>query len=228
MVQNNHTVNGKTVLAATDAQTLTTGFEVAYTEVENTRDYSGNRSVTQNAVYLQDQYAIIDDVTLTLSGRYTHHNQFGSNFSPRAYVVYDTTEHLTLKGGYGEGFKAPTIFNSSDDFSLISCGGSCYLIGNPDLKPQTSKTYEFSAMYHQDAWFVQFTGFFNKIKDMIDRDLDNSVGTAADGKDLIHYVNVDRVETKGVEFEGEFDVIEDIYLTTTATYTRAIDQSDHH
>ena len=226
MIQSNHTLNGQSVFKLAQTNTLTSGFEVAYTKIDNQRDYTDDRSVTQNALYLQDEFPIAEKLKLTLSGRYTHHNQFGSNFSPRAYAVYDPTTHITVKGGYGEGFKAPTIFQSSTDFSLISCGGSCYLIGNPDLKPQTSKTYELSTMYHRDTWYVQFTGFFNKIKDMIDRDLDNQVGTADDGNYLIHYVNIDRVETKGIEYEGEFDITEGIYLTTSATYTRAIDQSD--
>ncbi|SHO57192.1 TonB-dependent receptor domain-containing protein [Vibrio quintilis] len=226
MTQSNHTFNGKASLPVLSNQMLTTGFETAYTNIDNDRDYSDDRSVTQNAFYLQDELGITETLKLTLSGRYTHHNQFGSNFSPRAYMVFDATDNLTLKGGYGEGFKAPTIFQSSNDFSLISCGGRCYLIGNPDLDPQTSKTYEMTAFYHQDSWQVQVTGFFNKIEDMIDRDLENHVGSSSDGKYLIHYVNIDEVETKGFEYEGEFDLSEDFYLTTNATYTRAIDQSD--
>ncbi len=227
LVQNNHTVDGKVAFSPAEQHMLTTGVAVSYTSVENERDYTGDRSVTESAVFAQDEYALLDDLTLTLSGRFTHNNQFGSNFSPRVYAVYQATSNLTFKGGYGEGFKAPTIFQSSDDFSLISCGGSCYLIGNPDLKAQTSKSYEFSAMYQQPSWYAQATGFFNQVDDMIDRDLDNRIGNAADGNYLIHYVNVDEVETQGVELELEFDISDDLYVTSNATFTQSENQSNH-
>lgn len=224
MIQNNHIVDGQVILAEFAKQVLTMGGQVSYTSVENQRDYTGDRSVTQSALYLQDEYAITSDLKATLSGRFTHNNQFGNDFSPRAYLVYNGLENFTFKGGYAEGFKAPTIFQSSEDFSLVSCGGNCTLIGNPDLKPQTSKTYELSAAYYASQGSMQATLFFNDIKNLIDRDLDPYFdGTS----DIIQYENVDRVETKGIELEGELDISESWYLTANATYTDAKDKSDN-
>ncbi len=221
--QDNHTVDSRFVVDHFDSQILSLGAQVSYTSVENQRDYSSSRSVTQSAVYLQDEYFVTDDFAATLSGRLTHNNQFGNDFSPRVYFVYNGIDNVNLKGGYGEGFKSPTLFQSSEDFSLVSCGGRCTLVGNPDLKPQTSKTYELSAMYSGIDGYVQATGFFNDVKNLIDRDLTPFFnGTST----IIQYENVDKVETKGVELEGSYEFSTSWSITANATYTDAVNKVD--
>ncbi|WP_194437871.1 TonB-dependent receptor domain-containing protein [Vibrio fluminensis] len=223
--QKNHSLDGNVSFELAEIHYLTTGFDLSYSTLENDRDYVSKPSARQSAVYIQDEITLTDDLALTLSGRFTHHDQFGSDISPRAYLVFNATESLTFKGGYGEGFKAPTMFQSDENFRLISCGGSCYLVGNPDLKPQSSKTYEFSTLYHQPSWFVQGTVFFNQVNDLIDRDTTTSVGTAPDGKPLIQYVNYDSVETRGIELESEFDITDTVFLAANATYIDTEDKT---
>jgi outer membrane receptor for ferrienterochelin and colicins len=224
MKQNNHTVDGRLLVQSFDDQTISMGGQLSYTSIENERDYTGERSVTQNAMYLQDEYYINIDLIATVSGRVTFNNQFGSNFSPRAYLVYNGIDNFTFKGGYGEGFKAPTIFQSSPDFSLVSCGGGCTLVGNPDLEAQTSKTYELSAMYYASKGYVQTTLFFNDVKNLIDRDLDPFFSGASN---IIQYENIDKVETKGIEIEAEVYLTDSFSLTSNATYTDAVDKQDN-
>lgn len=216
--QDNHTVDARFVVDQFESQILSLGTQVSYTSVENERDYSSSRSVTQSAAYVQDEYFVLDDLTATVSGRLTHNNQFGNDFSPRVYFVYNGIDNVTFKGGYGEGFKSPTLFQSSEDFSIVSCGGRCTLVGNPELKPQTSKTYEFSAMYSGFDGYVQATAFYNDVKNLIDRDLTPSA--------IIQYENVDKVETKGIELEGIYELSISWSFTANATYTDAVNKAD--
>ncbi|WP_276607196.1 TonB-dependent receptor domain-containing protein [Vibrio chagasii] len=221
--QDNHTVDARFVVDQFESQILSLGAQVSYTSVENERDYSSSRSVTQSAAYVQDEYFVLDDLTATVSGRLTHNNQFGNDFSPRVYFVYNGIDNVTFKGGYGEGFKSPTLFQSSEDFSIVSCGGRCTLVGNPELKPQTSKTYEFSAMYSGFDGYVQATAFYNDVKNLIDRDLTPFFnGTSA----IIQYENVDKVETKGIELEGSYELSVSWSFTANATYTDAVNKVD--
>ncbi|MDW6002584.1 TonB-dependent receptor plug domain-containing protein [Vibrio mangrovi] len=212
--QNNHTIDGQLAITTLDKQIITTGFDIAYTSINIDRNYNGSRSATQDSLYLQDQIELTEALAATLSGRFTNHNQFGSDFTPRAYLVYGVTDRFTLKGGYAEGFKTPTIYQSSEDFSMASCGGSCELTGNSNIQPQESKSYEFSGSYQADRWFIQATAFFNQIDEMIYVDR----STRATG--FISYKNRDGdVESKGLELEGEFDLTDSLYLTANATYT---------
>ncbi len=226
MTQINHNLDGKTVLTFGDQHLLTSGIDLYSTDIDNSRNYTDTRRAQQAAIFAQDEYQLRENLALTLSGRYTRHDTFGSNVSPRAYLVWGASDNFTLKGGYGEGFKAPTIFQSSSDFALISCGGSCYLIGNEHLKPQTSKSYELSANYRAASWHVQSTLFLNNVKNLIDRDTTTTAGYAADGKRQIQYVNVDKVQTQGLELESTFYLSNTLELSTNATYTEAKNRED--
>ena len=218
--QQNHSLDGKLTLTTFDSQVITTGINATTTSIDIDQNYDGTQTTGQQAIFLQDQINLTETLAATLSGRFTHHDDFGSDFTPRAYLVYNPTNRFTVKGGYAEGFKTPTIYQSSEDFSLVSCGGSCYLTGNPDLKAETSKTYELASSYNGDHWFVQATVFYNEISNMIDRD----TSTRASG--WITYQNIDEAESKGVELEGQLDILDNIDLTANATYTNAKDKSD--
>ena len=218
--QQNHSLDSKLSFTNFENQVITTGLDITHTSIDIDQNYDGEQTTGQQAVFVQDQISLTDTLSATLSGRITHHDDFGSDFTPRAYLVYTPTDQVTVKGGYAEGFKTPTIYQSSRDFALVSCGGTCYLTGNPDLEPETSKTYEMAASYSGDRWFVQATTFFNEIKDMIDRD------TSTRSSGWITYQNIDEAESKGVELEGEWDMTDSLSLNANATYTNAKDKSD--
>ncbi|UYI50019.1 TonB-dependent receptor [Vibrio natriegens] len=218
--QQNHSLDGKLTLTNFERQVITTGINATTTSIDIDKNYDGKQTTGQQAIFIQDQISLTETFAATLSGRFTHHDDFGSDFTPRAYLVYNPTDRFTVKGGYAEGFKTPTIYQTSEDFSLVSCGGSCYLTGNPDLKAETSKTYELASSYNADHWFVQATVFYNEISNMIDRD----TSTRASG--WITYQNIDEAESKGVELEGQLDILDNIDLTANATYTNAKDKSD--
>nr|WP_269816495.1 TonB-dependent receptor [Caulobacter hibisci] len=56
--------------------------------------------------------------------------------SPRHYTVFHATERLTLKGGVGRGFKAPSLTQLSPDYDVAAAGGRSTVFGNPNLKPE--------------------------------------------------------------------------------------------
>ncbi len=42
----------------------------------------------------------------------------------------------------GHGAKAPSLLQLSPDWATNSCRGGCRIIGSPDLKPETSESWE--------------------------------------------------------------------------------------
>ncbi len=60
---------------------------------------------TSWALFAEDEWMLRDDLALTLGGRYEHHDAFGGHFSPRGYLVWNTTPEWTLKGGVSRGYK---------------------------------------------------------------------------------------------------------------------------
>ena len=104
---------------------LTFGGDVRKAELDNPRDLlgSGKDNIRQEALFVQDEWTMAEDWTLTFGARMDHHEKFGTEFSPRAYLVNSVTDNLTVKGGVGQAFKAPTMLQLNDgNYSAPSKG----------------------------------------------------------------------------------------------------------
>ncbi|MEG2049248.1 MAG: TonB-dependent receptor, partial [Comamonas sp.] len=123
---------------------------------------------TMWSLFAEDEWRLAQGLTATLGGRYDHHDAFGGQFSPRAYMVWDATTNWTFKGGVSQGFRAPRLNQLIDGVSGVSGQGTTINIGNPNLKPETSTNVELSALFDNKAgWTSSATFFHNDVKDKI-------------------------------------------------------------
>jgi len=99
----------------------------------------------QYAAFLEENWRVLDDLSLVLSGRYDYSENFGGRFSPKVYANYAITDNLTIKGGLTSGYKVPSLRSAATDFGSTSMGG--VIIGNPDLKPEKTLNYEAGIVY---------------------------------------------------------------------------------
>src|SRR5699024_12403669 len=51
----------------------------------------------QTALFIEDNWDIVDSLTLTLGGRYDHHNIYSSQCSPRGYLTWRTKDFWTVR-----------------------------------------------------------------------------------------------------------------------------------
>lgn len=207
------------------SHTLTFGGEWSYSELENPESLTvtGKADVHEQALFVQDQWSINDAYTLTYGTRLDFHEEFGSHWSPRAYLVNTVNDKLTLKGGVGSAFNAPSLLNLSEENIINSCKGSCQIQGNPDLDPETSVSYEVSALYNEDTWGFELGLFRNDIKNLIERDLPPE-DEREDG-DVYTYKNIDEAMTQGVEFAGHIDLTDRVTLNGAYTFLDTEDKS---
>src|SRR5699024_4914570 len=63
----------------------------------------------QWALFAEDEWMIKDDLIATFGLRYDKNEDFGSHFSPRAYLVWNIDDHWQVKGGVSRAFKAPDL-----------------------------------------------------------------------------------------------------------------------
>ena len=209
------------------SHTLTFGGEWSYSELDNPESLTetGKADVHEQALFVQDQWEINDSYTLTYGTRLDFHEAYGSHWSPRAYLVNTVTDKLTLKGGVGSAFNAPTLLQTSEENVINSCKGDCQVVGNPDLDPETSVSYEISAIYNEATWGIEAGLFRNDIKNLIDQDRDNAIGTSPDGRDIFTYKNINKAMTQGLELTAHYDVTESIQLNGAYTYLDTEDKS---
>lgn len=182
-----------------DGHQLATGLEYSAEEyvkdyvTSNTNDFEGEFKAW--SVFAQDAITLADGVTLTVGGRYDDHQRFGSEFSPKAYINWNLNENLQVKGGYGEGFKAPAVREAADAYRFVSPHG--YTIrGNSDLKPETNKTLEFGVSYDDDVINAGVTVFRNDVTNLIQTER-IGFGTGP----IFQYKNVQDARINGLEAE---------------------------
>ncbi|MBJ5928255.1 TonB-dependent receptor, partial [Salmonella enterica subsp. enterica serovar Rissen] len=120
------------------------------------------------AAYAEDEWHILDSLALTAGTRYEHNDVFGGHLSPRAYMVWDVSDAWTLKGGVTTGYKAPSLSQLHNGISGVTAQGTVNTVGNPDLKPEESISYETGLYYENNAGLnANITGFYTEYKNKI-------------------------------------------------------------
>ena len=192
-------------------------------------------SMSEHAGFIEDEWQILDEkLFLTLGSRLTHNEFFGNHLSPRAYLVYNATDTLSLKGGVATGYKTPNINQISPEVGTIQNGWKIVDFGNKDLKPEKSTTYEVGAYYDNQADFRgSVTLFRNEFKDKI-LDTDGSkrvngipaFGTCTNAPDVTcpgwgTYFNIEGATVWGVELSGDYDILSNLNLSSNYTYNKS-------
>lgn len=197
---------------------LTAGVDYRDQTVEDDVAYQDTGKLTTNniAVFGQDQISLTDELSLTLGARLDDHEIYGDHLTPRAYLVYSMDNGVSIKGGVSEGFKAPGAYQLSEEYRIISCGGNCFLSGNPNLDPETSTNYEMGVEVREAAWHLSAAVFKNDVEDMISAVFDE-VNVQR------NWENIDEVETRGFELEGAVDVHAQFSLSGNLTLQEAED-----
>jgi iron complex outermembrane receptor protein len=144
------------------------------------------------SAFLQDEYTILPGLILNAGLRFDHYEQFGGEINPRLALIYAPTDRATVKLIYGEAFRAP------NNYELYYTAAGLGLKSNPDLKPETIRTYE---LIYEQRLFTNYrltlSGFYNKISDMI-----RVVADAADPT-LDTFDNISSASVRGAEAELE-------------------------
>ncbi|WP_301584249.1 TonB-dependent receptor domain-containing protein [Halomonas alkaliantarctica] len=183
------------------------------------------------SLFAEDEWLIRDDLALTLGGRYDHHDAFGSQFSPRSYLVWNTTPNWTLKGGVSRGYKTPTLNALHAGINGVTGQGTILTIGNPDLEPETSTSSEISAHYDSQTGFTaSATLFYNEFDDKIASGNDIVVENDPLVPDGVYSqdINIDEAVTQGVELATSYQFTPDWRLSANYTYTDSEQKSGNN
>jgi len=194
------------------------------------------------AVFAEDTWSITDTFNLTTGLRYDHDENYDGNFSPRLYGVYNPTDAWTFKGGVSTGYKQPDLRDSSSDVHSVTGKGSAFIMGNDNLKPEKSLSYELGTAWQGDKAKASLTAFYTEYKDKITevRDCSSPNGSntnsatwacvdpfgridAATGNIRLwnfisSRINVDKATMQGVEASFGTELAEGVNLNTNYTY----------
>ncbi|MFQ6371515.1 TonB-dependent receptor plug domain-containing protein [Shewanella sp. YIC-542] len=141
----------------------------------------GDRNV--KAAYFEFLVPVLEDLELSLAGRYDKYSDYGSDFSPKVSVRYEPLDGLVLRASYGKGFRAPTLdiltqktsfsADSVDDPATCALFGytdgcpsngiqiDAYRIANPDLESESSTQIAAGIAYQPAEWFNFAVDYYN-------------------------------------------------------------------
>ena len=164
-----------------------------------------DQSARITGYYLQDQIQYRNMVFATAGIRVDNHSLFGRHTTYRlAPAIFIEHTGTRLKGTYGTGFKAPSLFQLYSSF------------GSPTLQPGKSTGWDVGI--EQYGWGrklgIGLTYFRNDFTNLID--FDNNTFT---------YSNISAARTQGTEWFGRLAPVPDVRFQINYTYTDTEDKS---
>jgi outer membrane receptor for ferrienterochelin and colicins len=177
------------------------------------------RSSTQ-VVWLQDKFNILNNLTLTVGGRYDHHSEFGNAFSPKFGLNFKAMENISLRASWGRGFRAPDLGQLFYSFRNPLFGYQ--VLGNKSLAPEHSGSWQVGGDYIGLGRKLRFgLNFYrNDIRNLI-----NSVqiGTALNLASAQTILNNNGVDPSVTQYITGYPVILFAYKNLANVYTQGVE-----
>lgn len=151
---------------------------------------------TQWALWMQDAVALGNTgLTVMPALRYDHYQQSpsqadgmrtgelnngyaepsaGGQFSPKLLAMWTVSEQASLYAQYATGFNAPS---ATQLYSRFGSFGSYLNMGNPNLKPETSRGYEFGLRLGHESTGASLTYFDNNYQNLIESNIPAGMST---------------------------------------------------
>lgn len=158
------------------------------------------------AAYVQDEWTVSPKTTVISSLRYDDSNRFESNLSPKVGITYKAADDLRFKFNAAKGFRSPTpnqLYQNNPQQQ-----------GNPDLKSETSNSFDLSMERDFGTTTTKVTVFTNKVTNMID--VKNN-----------RYQNIKKATLEGVEAEITRPIADKLFWANSYTYLEAVDDSNN-
>lgn len=152
--------------------------------------------------------ATADRLTADVAVRRDSFNRFKDATSLRASLLVDLGRGFAAAGSYGEGIAQPTFFDLYGFFP-----GS--FVGNPALRPESSKGFEVSLRARKRHWAASLTAYRQRLKDEI-------VGTFDFNTFLSSAANADGTSKRwGIEAEAAWSPSPKLRLIANYSYLDA-------
>ena len=154
-------------------------------------------------------------VTGDLAVRRDMFNRFQDATSVRASFLANVGRGFTLTGGYAQGISEPTFFDLYGFFP-----GN--FVGNPSLKPESSRGFELGARYHTGPFGASLTAYRQRLRDEIvdvtdpTTFLQTSINGAGQSRRF------------GVEAEASWQIADKLRLSANYAYLRATQPEFRH
>lgn len=174
---------------------LSVGFEEEDTD-------SGTDKFSSTGIYALYQFSPVEALTVSMGVRQDDHDEYGSETVGRISAAWSVTDSVNLRASWGEGFKAPTIFQTT----FFCCGATG---PNTNLKPEDSEAFDIGVDWQlpNGKGALSVTAF----RQDTDNQINFSFGVGG-------YENIDEVESKGIELALDYRFTDTLSVASNVTY----------
>lgn len=175
---------------------LTAGADFMHDYLFNTNLDNSERKQDSFDFFMQYDWRISQKLEAVGAVRYDYFSDGGeSRLTPKLNLCYKPVRNLSLRAGYGMGFRAPTLKEKYYDFDMA---GIWIVEGNAALKSEISHNLNLSAEYVKGHYNLTASAYYNKV--------DNKLATGApyfrtpsDKLPYLPYTNLDGYSVYGGE-----------------------------
>ncbi len=183
---------------------LTAGLEYTADDLNDKSGYRENpieQKVNTKSIFAQNEWKN-EKWSFLIGGRLDKHKLLkNAIFSPRANIRYNPTEDVNIRISYGQGFRAPQLFD--EDLHVDLAGGDVIVRKlDPNLKEEKSHSVSGSVDWYRQVGSAELNllveGFFTKLNDPFTPVSE----TQEDGSTIKRIINASGAKVYGVNLEA--------------------------
>lgn len=159
-----------------------------------------------DSLFLLYQFQPIKNLVVSAGIRNDDNKGFSSKTTRKIAAAYKISENISIKSSWGEGFKVPTIFQTT----FFCCGAKS---ANTNIRPEVSTSYDLGFDFSLKDKFSFSLIYF---KQDVNNQINFSFGLGG-------YENIDFVESDGFEISTNSKVSETVNLFINYSYIDSID-----
>lgn len=143
----------------------TAGYDINLQYAYSLKINGNDKSIQDYATYINLSYELIQEKLKVQSGvRGAYNTIYSPPIIPTVNVLFTPIKKLQLRASYAEGYRAPSL----KEMYLSFIDQNHYIIGNENLKAESSRHVQVSASYQvfeKQNDYLQFilTGFYNDV-----------------------------------------------------------------
>lgn len=155
-------------------------------------------------LYSQADYQLTEQTKLIVGGQAVKPSDLKWSIVPRLGMIHRLSDSFSLKALYSQAYRAASQFERSVFVPSI-------VIGNPQLQPETVKTFDLQLFYKTQAAELALTYFNSHQQDLVTALPNPQMAVSS-------YINQAEMRFHGLELEGKLMPIDDLYLVSSLTY----------
>lgn len=194
---NGFTFRGTALYKISPIVSLQPGIDINLENGKGERLKTGENEVNDYALFITSEITPSDKINIRPGLRFIKNSVYDAPpVIPSINTKFVLNKHMDIRVAYARGFRAPSL----RELYLNFFDANHQILGNPDLKAETSHSITGSLTWNKKAnaatYSAVFSGFYNEVKNLID------YAISASNPNVFMLTNVSNSKTSGGSIMG--------------------------